>query len=165
MKRLGEIAPALAALVCALSLASTAAAQTTKKKKAAPPPSFVDENLARIGAPGSEEVGWALLGVGVALGAGLFTGLNLAPRRLELGKPKAGTVQRITAVAHRALELFAKQQPGLSDDEMADLQAFYERWLNLETDQREYFRDALKKDGVDMAKIGEAIRFAIMARG
>lgn len=160
-----RIALTVASVLVALSIASTASAQAAKKKKAAPPPSFVEENLARIGAPGSEEVGWTLLGVGVAVGAGLFTALNLAPRRLELGKPKGSTVQRITAVAHRALELFAKQQPGLSDDEMKDLQAFYERWLNLDTDQREYFRDSFKKEGVDMAKIGEAIRFAITARG
>lgn len=161
-----RLAASSACIAVAIGLATTALAQTPpKKKKAAPPPSLVEENLARIGAPGSEEVGWILLGLGVALGAGAFTALNLAPRRLELGKPRPQTVQRITAVAHRSLELFAKQTTGLDAAEIADLQAFYERWLNLGNDQREYFRDALKKEGIDMAKIGDAIRFALAARG
>lgn len=162
-----------AALATALAAPAASEAQTPApassapapaKKKKAPPPSLVDENLARIGAAGSEETGWALLGVGTLLGAALFTARNLSPRRLQLGKPSAGTVQRVTAVAHRALELHAKQQRGLSADEVADLQAFYERWLNLGPDQREYFRDALKREGIDVAKIGDAIRFAIAAR-
>ncbi len=162
LARIARFAPALAlTVICATSLAQTA---TPKKKKAPPPPSFVEENLARVGAPGSEEAGWILLGVGAALGAGLSTARNLAPRRLQLGKPKHETVQRITGVAHRALELYAKQKPGLSTDELADLQAFYERWLNLGADQREYFRDALKRDGIDMPKVGDAIRFALTAR-
>jgi hypothetical protein len=155
----------LALIVAAIAgSASSAFAQTAKKKKAPPPPSFIEENLARIGAPGTEILGWILIGAGVALGAGLFTARNLPPRRLQLGKPKPATVQRITAVAHRALELHAKQQQGLSRDDIADLQSFYERWLNLGTDQREYFRDTLKREGIDLAKIGDAIRFALTAR-
>lgn len=166
MARARSLRVLLAALVVGLvaAVASSAHAQTAKKKKAPPPPSFVEENLARIGAPGTELAGWLLIACGVVLGGGLFTLKNRPPRRLQLGNPKLDAVQRITAVAHRALELFAKQQRGLTAEELADLQAFYERWLNLGTDQREYFRDTLKREGIDLAKIGDAIRFALTAR-
>jgi hypothetical protein len=47
---------------------------------------------------------------------------------------------------------------GLNKAELEDIQVFYERWLNLSDAERESTREELSKEGIDMIRLGDAIR-------
>jgi hypothetical protein len=105
---------------------------------------------------------WLLAGVavaGLAFGAAFWLLKNGRPRRLELGVITEDVARRIVKSARTAVErMNDKMRGGLSDGELAELQVFYERWLNLENEMRTQLREELAREGVDMIKLGDALR-------
>ena len=68
----------------------------------------------------------------------------------------ATSITRTSALATRELG----RSPGaLSRAEVAELEAFYVRWLNLPREEREELRNELLLDQIDMIRLGDALRW------
>lgn len=79
------------------------------------------------------------------------------PRSTRVAKEAAARIER---TARMALEDHSRKRRGrLTDDEVTELGIFYERWLNLDTESRGNFREELASEGINMIRLGEALRF------
>ena len=67
-------------------------------------------------------------------------------------------IARITRAARIAIGEAALGTGGLTRTDLAELAAFYTRWLNLARAEREELRNALLGDGIDMIRLGDALR-------
>lgn len=143
-------------------------AKKGKKRKADVP--LTDDIVAHvegIAVGGSTGVGFALLVAGMLGGYGWWYAQNGRPRRLVDGTASKDETARIASLAMAALETRNHAKSGLGSDELADVQLFYEKWLNLEADDRDAMREELRAAGVDMIKLGDVIRSikSAVARG
>lgn len=79
------------------------------------------------------------------------------PRKTRVAKEAAARIER---TARMALEDHArKRRDRLSEEEVIELGIFYERWLNLDAEERGTFREELASEGINMIRLGEALRF------
>jgi hypothetical protein len=101
----------------------------------------------------------ALLVAGVVLGHVIFQrrwGRPWSYAYRASGRALAG---RITSTARMALD--GRTQPGsgaLGPADLAALEAFYTRWLNLPREERDALREALRSEGFDMILLGDTLR-------
>src|SRR5947209_3983718 len=121
---------------------------------------FVTRSDEWIAIAGSEPLGWALFSSGVALGFLWWFYRNAAPRRVRAWRSSSKEVAgSIAKVARRAIENMHRRAPSsFTKGEIADLQVFYEKWLNLSPELRDGLADGLRANGIDMIKLGDAIR-------
>lgn len=121
---------------------------------------FILLNTGRIAAVGSGPIGWGLVFGGAALGYAWWLWKNGRPRGLTFGKVTERVVQRVTNKARKAVDdLNANMKGGMTDAELSELQVFYEKWLNVDPTEREQLREQLQREGIDMIKLGEALRW------
>ncbi len=121
---------------------------------------FILINTGRIAAVGSGPIGWGILLGSTALGYAAWLWKNGRPRGLNLGKVTERVIERATSKAREAVDnLNNNMKGGMTDEELADLQVFYEKWLNVDATEREQLREQMLSEGVDMIKLGEAIRW------
>lgn len=79
------------------------------------------------------------------------------PRRMRVAKEAAVRIERSARIA---LEDHSRKRRGrLSEEEVTELGIFYERWLNLDADSRGSFTEELASEGINMIRLGEALRF------
>lgn len=90
-------------------------------------------------------------------GVGYFVVTSSRPRKLDR---QPWTELRMRELAHT---LHKVTRPGnalvrWSRDDLHMITAFYERWLNLAPELRSELREELAAEGIDMLKLGDAIR-------
>ena len=106
-------------------------------------------------APSTLLIGVALVGLVVGVCA-WWVQSGPPPRTLV----DVSAVDRIGASARSAIEqLNAKTRGKLSAREVDELWVFYERWINLDPDMRSRFREELASEGINMIRLGDALRF------
>src|SRR6185369_5458170 len=86
---------------------------------------------------GSTGVGFALLLAGMMAGYGWWYLQNGKPRRLHDGSIPAAEVRRIASAAIATLEARNHAKSGIEPGDLADVQLFYEKWLNLDPEDRD----------------------------
>jgi hypothetical protein len=121
---------------------------------------FILLNTGRIAVAGSGPVGWGLVIGGAAVGYAWWLWKNGRPRGLNIGKITERAIQQATSKARTAVDnLNRNMRGGMTDDDLAELQVFYEKWLNVDPAERQALREQMASEGVDMIKLGEAIRW------
>lgn len=108
---------------------------------------------------GSGPIGWGLVFGGTAPGYAWWLWKNGRPRGLTFGKVTERAIQQATSRARTAVDNLNNMKGGMTDEELGDLQVFYEKWLNVDAAQREQLREQMLAEGVDMIKLGDAIRW------
>jgi hypothetical protein len=66
--------------------------------------------------------------------------------------------ERLSSRVARAAPLVARLAE-LPRAEVAAVQAFYTRWINLPRDEREAHRERLRSEGIDMIRLGDSLRW------
>jgi hypothetical protein len=151
-----------AGLVIVFAVAVLGATEARAAKKAEPKEnrSLVETLTARVEAieiAGSGAVAWGLLVGGVICGYGWWFVANGQPRRFNDGDVPEKAVQSIASAALVALDGGGRHAP-LTKPELGDVRLFYEKWLNLDAGERDHMREELRTQGIDMIKLGDAIR-------
>jgi len=119
---------------------------------------FVTRSDEWIAIAGSEPLGWALFAAGVVLGFGWWVNRHSIPRRARALRAESASVAATVAKAAKCAIANAHRGAVFSKKELADLQIFYEKWLNLAPDVRDGLGESLRASGIDMIKLGDAIR-------
>ena len=106
-----------------------------------------------------EAVPLACLLLGVVLGYALHQRRRGYPWARAYRVADEDLVVRITRAARLAVgeAALGAANPSTPRD-LAELTAFYTRWLNLPRAEREELRNALLGDGIDMIRLGDALR-------
>jgi hypothetical protein len=105
-------------------------------------------------------LGYALAGFGLTLGHGLYLARHGRFFRTWLGEPVGPElVARVRRASERALFEQAGAEASLTRSDWRLLSAFYERWLVLAPGERETLREELAREGVDMMRLGDALRW------
>jgi hypothetical protein len=94
--------------------------------------------------------------VGATIGYLLFQRRWARPWSHPYRTESARFAGRVTRAARIALG--PAHHGGLTRADLAALEAFYTRWLNLASDDREAHREALRAEGIDMIRLGDALR-------
>src|SRR5262245_1123006 len=100
----------------------------------------------------------ALALAGIALGYLLYQHRWAKPWSGAYRAGSARFADRVTRAARIALGPMSSHGVPLTRADLADLEAFYTRWLNLPHGDREAHREALRRDGIDMIRLGDALR-------
>lgn len=106
-------------------------------------------------APTPLQIGAASLGI--ALGGAYWVWKHSGPRTWLLRDVGDDRAADVVAVAHKVLAKKKVRAP-LAPAELSELLLFYERWLNLDAEQRSVMREDLAREGIDMIHLGEALR-------
>jgi hypothetical protein len=144
-------------------IAFLAALAPAAARHTATSPSFIDfatRSDEWIAIAGSEPLGWALFSTGIAFGFVWWFSRNGVPRRARSWRSSSKEVASSIAKSARiAIENMHRPTPNtFSANELADLRVFYEKWLNLAPEVRDALGESLRSSGIDMIKLGEAIR-------
>lgn len=68
--------------------------------------------------------------------------------------------RRLARQLSRVVPLVARRaDSAVTRDELAQVVAFYTRWLNLPANQRDAHADAMRAAGVDMVRLGDSLRW------
>jgi hypothetical protein len=119
---------------------------------------FVTRSDEWIAIAGSEPLGWALFVSGLVIGFGWWFARHSVPSRARALRATSSEVAPLLAKTARSAIENAHRSGVLTRKELGDLQIFYEMWLNLAPEVRDSVADSLRAGGVDMIKLGEAIR-------
>ncbi|NUP09543.1 MAG: hypothetical protein HOW73_26155 [Polyangiaceae bacterium] len=102
---------------------------------------------------------WIAIVLAVAtsiFGAVFWHWRNGRPRKLDAPGVTDARIHRVTALVKAASS--GGKQGRLGSADYTELLGFYERWLNLPADARSQMREELATEGIDMIKLGDAIR-------
>ena len=156
-----KVRAALASALLVLAIAADARAAAPKRPAHRSEPSFFEVAVAdveHIEVAGNASVGYALVVAGVMAGYGLWFLKRGAPRRLAGGPVDPGIAKKICGASLAILESRNLAKSGVTTSDVADVRIFYEKWLNLGADERDAMREELRAQGIDMIKLGDALR-------
>jgi hypothetical protein len=101
-----------------------------------------------------------VVATGVALGYLLFLRRWGRPwgRAYRVANPRL--VLRVSRGVRVAFDEHNRRKTGtLTRSALGEIEAFYVRWLNLPRDEREELRESLHREGIDIIRLGDVLRW------